>query len=229
MNRTDEIKVLILIISSNDNPVYSEHKEAWRKYMRTNKFIDCFFMEYHDVENMTIRDDTIYLKGVESFSPGIRKKTVDCLDYFLKGAVKYDYIVRTNLSSFWNFDALLRYLGGLQQSNVYAGVVGNHQGISFVSGSGFIMSPDVAKLLVEKRELFNNSNLLDDVEIGQLLANFNVPLTHGSRQDFYSMSMFKDYTFNNDAYHYRIKWDDHSKRSEEPIVMLELLERVLKQ
>jgi hypothetical protein len=219
-------KVLMLIISSNNKPVYRKHKEIWCKYMRTNPSIDCFFIEHHDGET-TKMDNTIYIKGDESHHPGIREKTIECLDYFIKRGINYDYIVRTNLSSVWNFDCLLRHVNTLEKSNVYAGVIGNYGSTRFISGSGMIMSQDVAKLLVKNRVLLNHSNVIDDVDIGYVLGKLNVPLTTGFRHDFYSMSMFKEYTFNKDVYHYRFKWDDRSNRLEEPLVMMKLLEQVI--
>jgi hypothetical protein len=115
----------------------------------------------------------------------------------------------------------------LEKSNVYAGVTGNYGSTRFISGSGMIMSPDVAKLLVKHRHLLNHSNVIDDVDIGYVLGKLNVPLTTGYRHDFYSMSMFKECTFNKDVYHYRFKWDDKSNRLEEPFAMIKLLEQIL--
>jgi len=222
------MKVLILIISSpNLNPVYAAHKEVWGSYMNTNSAIDSFFIEYHPTKDMVVEDNTIYIKGRESYHPGCREKTIHALNFFLNGDNKYDFIIRTNLSSLWNFTALLKYLDTLPKNNLYAGINAKHNSHKFISGAGFIMSPDVARLLVDNRTMLNKSNILDDVDIGFVLEHLNVPFTEGKRYDIYSMNMFNSYVFDDSVYHYRIKWNNSGMRYEEPIVMKKLLDKML--
>jgi hypothetical protein len=222
------MKVLMLVISSPSlNPVYATLKDVWTSYMNTNTAIDSFFIEYHPEKNMAIEGNTIYIKGRESDHPGCREKTIDALDFFLNGDNKYDFIIRTNISSLWNFTALLKYLDTLPKTNVYAGIIGQHKSQRFVSGAGFIMSPDVARRVVDNRAMMNRSNIIDDVDIGFVLGHLNVPFTAGNRYDIYSMNMFNSYVFDNSVYHYRIKWNNTAMRHEEPIVMKKLLDKML--
>lgn len=219
------MKVLMLIISSPSlNSVYASLKEVWASYMNTNSAIDSFFIEYHPEKNMAVEGNTVYIKGRESYHPGCREKTIDALNFFLNSDVKYDYIVRTNISSLWNFTALLKYLETLPKINLYAGIIGRHTSQRFISGAGFIMSPDVAQRVVDNRAMMNISNIIDDVDIGFVLEHLKTPFTAGNRYDICSMNMFNSYVFNKSIYHYRIKWDNPAMRHEEPIIMKKLLD-----
>ena len=164
----------MLIISNECSTLYIKHKELWLKYMNNSPFISCFFIEYHPEKNNIIENNTFYLKGTESYHPGCRDKTIDCFEYFLNSDTKYDYIIRTNLSSLWNFKSLLIYLKCLPKENLYSGVIGTHDGFNFASGSGFIMTPDVVKKIVENRYLCDEYNLIDDVDIAYLLKKIGI-------------------------------------------------------
>jgi hypothetical protein len=53
---------------------------------------------------------TIYVKGNETYIPGILNKTVEAIRAI---GLEYDFVWRTNLSSVLDFDGLLRYCRGL--------------------------------------------------------------------------------------------------------------------
>jgi hypothetical protein len=188
------MKVLVLIISSNTQPIYDEHKKLWLSYMNSNPQLECYFIQYRD-GSQQIEGNTFWLRGNESY-PGILIKTLDTLDFFLKKD-KYDFIFRTNLSSVLNFNQLLKHLETLPKEKVYNGFIGKHINIPFVSGSGIIMSSDVAKLLVENRKMAESVKIIDDVDIGHTLSKCNIPLTLGKRCD--------DLKYYDDVYHYRCK------------------------
>ena len=216
------MKVLILIISSDTDPVYAEHRKVWLSYMNSKKEIECYFIQYRDGPQ-AIEGNTFWLKGKESF-PAIITKTLDSLDYFLKKD-SYDFIVRTNMSSLWNFNALLKYLETLPKEKVYNGAIGKNGSIPFVSGSGFIMSFDVAKLLIENRIIAESVKIIDDVDIGYALNKLGIECSSGKRKDCYYREMYDESTYDSSIYHYRIKWNNPNMRYEEVEVMQKLLNK----
>ena len=211
----------MLIISSDTDPVYEKHRQVWLSYMNSNPQIECYFIQYRDGAQ-EIEGNTFWLQGKESF-PAILNKTLDSLDYFLKN--EYDFIVRSNMSSLWNFNALLKHLETLPHEKVYNGIIGNHKDINFISGSGFIMSPDVARLLLENRQIAEFVNIIDDVDIGYTLDKIGINCSLGKRTDFYSREMYDKSTYDSLTYHYRVKWHNTRMRHEEPGVMQELLSK----
>jgi hypothetical protein len=192
-------KVLMLVIY-NPSPLYDSQRDFWRRYMNSSPHISCYFIVNSNVPEITLDGDTLRIPGTESYE-GIMKKTLDSLEYFL-GHDTYNFIVRTNISSIWDYPKLLTYLQTLPTSNVYAGLPGGtREQMSWVSGSGIVMTPDVCQKLLDARELVLSSAIIDDVVIGYTFERIGVPLTLGERFDVY------DDTINIPAgfYHYRVR------------------------
>jgi hypothetical protein len=124
---------------------------------------------------------TIYVKGEETFIPGILNKTVEAIRAI---GLEYDFVWRTNLSSVLDFDGLLRYCRGLNplpkeglRCVFYAGYTGLadvttnkdiDSNIRFASGSGFLLSREAVQYLIDTEALLRR-DLIDDVAIGALL------------------------------------------------------------
>jgi len=134
---------------------------------------------------------TIYVKGEETFIPGILNKTVEAIRAI---GLEYDFVWRTNLSSVLDFDGLLRYCrgqnhlptvaslkvgpsSGRSKKVFYAGYTGLadvttnkdiDSNIRFASGSGFLLSREAVQYLIENETLLRR-DLIDDVAIGALL------------------------------------------------------------
>jgi hypothetical protein len=110
---------------------------------------------------------TIYVKGEETYIPGILNKTIEAIRAI---GLDYDFVWRTNLSSVLDFDGLIRYCNSiddrvskhrvLYESNkkvLYAGYIGlapieaevdSH--IRFASGSGFLLAREAVQYLLDK-------------------------------------------------------------------------------
>lgn len=104
--------VIVLIIASHNN-IYDSFIALWREKIRLIEQTDViyrFFFVFSD-PSLTVDvlcdevNNSIFCKYDESLEPGIFLKTMAaikyCEDHFI-----YDYILRTNLSSFWNFSIL---------------------------------------------------------------------------------------------------------------------------
>jgi len=207
------MKVLFIIISSNTEPIYAEHKKVWSSYMNSNPDIDSYFIEYRN-EHQALEGNTLFLTGTESFT-NIVKKTIDGIQYFLE-LKDYDFIVRTNLSSVWNFKVLLKHIETLPTNHVYNGVIGKGMGIPFISGAGIIFSRDVANILIKNRNVAEVINVLDDVAIGFIMYTLGITCSWGTRYGE---------QYNEQAYHYRVK-QTNGQREKEPDIMKRILSRI---
>ena len=192
------MKILVLVIASDQSKQYIDMQAVWRSRISPVDF-DVWFVKsmsadmwiwslYSDlksdlknndksVNNIGICEDsrTIFVKQDETFIPGILNKTVVALEYFL-GRHEYTHVWRTNLSSVLDFDGLrLFLLSDVGRRCSYAGFYGvydkiqNHP-IHFVSGAGFLMIREAALYLVANHSLVLSWDIIDDVAIGRLLC-----------------------------------------------------------
>jgi hypothetical protein len=185
--------------------------------MHKHPNITSYFIECDDENVPRVEGDVFYSKGPESFRACILK-TMAAFEYFSNQ--KFDYILRTNLSSLWNYTKLLEFVEHLPRTNVYAGTSGNCDGIPFVSGSGFLLSKDVYDYLIAKKTDVLNINRIDDVDIGKVLTDAKVPRTDLLRTDVETP---------NDAIkpgyiHYRVKMIHGDSRLHEPEIMKQILQ-----
>ena len=85
-------------------------------------------------------------------------KTIFGLEYINK-TYSYKHILRTNLSSFFILDNLIKLNKSLPEANLYAGVTTPH----FISGAGFWMSKDIVEYILNNKNTLNYS--VNDVEV----------------------------------------------------------------
>ena len=223
------MKVLMLVISCDTFPVYKHQRDIWRMYMKSNPTIDCFFIRYSPLTFVSqLTEDTLILRGRERYGT-IFKKTVEAMEYFLSRRL-YDYVVRTNLSSVWDFSNLLIYLATAPRERYYAGQVMTHEasGTPFASGAGFILSSDVARILLANQHIGRSLQEWDDVAVAGVLRASGIPPQPLPRVDFVSL---KHYDEHHDkippgSFHFRMKHHEGylGDRMEEPAMMRRLLQ-----
>ncbi len=200
-----------------------------------------------------IRDSIILGGSPDSYIPGILKKTIDAFAVLLKEP--FDFIVRTNLSSFFILENLVRRLSRFRRTKLYNGIripplTRDHlvEGLSFsgqksseelrrlgkdalhcLSGACIIFSKDViAALVLNRRRL--RYDIIDDVAIGMFLDG-KVLLSRGHRLDAYTCARSISDLHGADKVlakhpHYHIRVRCYGPRDYEPTVMRHLLRKV---
>ncbi|MBS0656388.1 MAG: hypothetical protein JSR46_11475 [Verrucomicrobia bacterium] len=227
----DSLKLLVLIIASDAHPAYIELQNIWRSYMHHDRaHIDAYFIKSDPnlTDPIEVVGDTIYAKGEECYKPCILKKTLQTMEYASKNMSKYDYVLRTNLSSFYVYPRLLEYLKTLPRKNCYAAhalipawdVPPPYSGVPFGSGSGFILSSDLVKKLVSHQQevLKNSANIPDDVLIGDFLHKNSIPVIHTPWHAFSSLDDWlsqKD-SLSTEAFQFRAKGLPTDRKQEDP-------------
>jgi len=155
-----------------------------------------------------IEDQRLVFPGISGWA-GILPTTLSALEYITSN-FDYDFIVRTNVSSYWNVRKLVAVLNEMPKTDLFMGLVGTAEvhgnQLNFVSGAGMIMSRDVVEKI-----LLNHLNLdfsyIDDVAIGILARDLELKLTPGIRQDFSKISTLLARRPNelSENYHFRLR------------------------
>jgi len=200
-------KILILVIASDDKSIYIKEQAFWRSYMNSDPDIKVFFMKLDPnlAENAEVHGDVIYTKGKESYIPGILQKTVSTMEFCLERFGEFDYIFRTNLSSFVDLKKLKEFASKLPKKKCYAGSI---QAGKYCSGSGFFLSKDMVELIVRNMDAVQY-NLIDDVAIGMFMRDQNITMTAAPRVDITSLEKWEHWlkgkAHDPTLFHFRIK------------------------
>lgn len=214
-----KIKTLILIIATDDKPAYREFQKVWESYMNSDpEHFEAYFIraDQNLPAKYQIKKNEIIVKTPEGFAPGIINKTIMSLEALQSRLNEFDYVVRTNLSSFYAYPRLLAFLQSIPKTNVYRGVSlypcelpQEFLQIPFVSGAGIILSKDLAEMLVKEHHAFEKykAELPDDVFIGMFFQKKNITPMQASRSDFPNRAAWQAGKNNlpADAFHFRAK------------------------
>ncbi len=167
------MKILNLIL-------FSESKEynIMRNYIRrinNKQNIEYYFYMYNEEleDEYKIEGDMIYIRGKETFIPGILEKTIKVLE-IMKDR-DYDYIIRSNASTIVNFRLLKEKMEEIKNeiNNDYVGVYKiyiKELDIEFVTGTNIILSKKLVKYIIDNKEKIDYE-LIDDISIGKLMKD----------------------------------------------------------
>ena len=210
-------KNLVLILSSENLPVYKVHKESWRLYMHAfEEDFESYFLQYDDSLDgeFLLEGDTLWMKGKESIIPGCMEKTAKAFKYFSNRKDEFDYIIRPNLSSFIVLPRLKDFLKNKPKTRFYAG----NKIDFFISGACIILSTDLMESISSNNPFFQDyEEDLDDVQIGYfLVGGMSIqPFHHPNHQFIKSCRPKKIAPFiPKEIFHFRIKCPYNRERVE---------------
>ena len=177
-NNNKKFYKIIFVIIASDTDYYNKNKKILNKFMNSNKDVKTFYIYCNK---------NLHFNCNESLRPGILQKTIQAFQYINKH-YNYDYIIRTNLSTFWNINHLLQQIQKLPKEKCLAG----QKCRSFISGTGIILSHDLVNVLINDKNKLNYKNA-DDVEISHYLHNnYNIKYINEPRFDEYKKSIPKN-------------------------------------
>lgn len=222
-------KILVLIIASDDPPFYTKLQEIWRAYMHLDPtHIEAYFIKSNPnlPVNTQLIEDVIWSKTEENLIPGLLNKTISSLEFMQERLIEFDYVLRTNLSSFYNFPQLLNFVKTLPIENCYYGFLWNHRvhGI-FAQGDGIIISTDLAYALIAAKEELWNDSIVDDVRIGMFFSEKNILAKGGKRVVFPTLLDFitKKDKIPSNIFQFRVKNEENKRDTDEITIQMNLL------
>lgn len=196
------MKVLVLIIATDGHP-YTMFEHFWRQYMSIDSTFECYFIKADStIDKNYIDDSIVYIKCEENFN-NIYYKTIETFKMF--NIQSYDYIFRTNLSSFIVFNKYKNWLMTLPNKNVYNGSIKWFSRYPYASGCGFTCTPDVIEVFINSDQL---NYVVDDVSFGKICLENSIKVSTAPLNEIYLDSMedeIKKFDSYECAFHYRLK------------------------
>lgn len=204
------MRILTLVLASDTMPEYLEFQAVWRTYMPAN----CYFYKAHpNLPTDTFLSGDTLMVGMEETFDTIYEKTLKAFEYFAPRLHEYDFVYRTNLSTFTHFPSLIAYCKTLPRTNTCAAVFGG-EGTPrmFPGGSGILMTPDlVQRLLTERPE----KAVQDDVTMGAAFLRWGVHTISFRRGDYENSDRFfiRNWDIAPEAslFSWRLKTEDRTK------------------
>lgn len=187
------ISILNLVLFS-PGPDYDEMYKHTRRFYDTCKNVDTIYYFFDPSIQSPYAYDKLSkilrIRGRETYVPGILHKTVLAFQYVPQLGKKYDYIVRTNISTVVNFHVIneilttnpvdlaggrLSYLSR-EWRDIPAGIDNDrYQGLHYLTGTCILMSKSFfAKVMSLIHKI--DYSVIDDVAIGQLV-HMHLPTT----------------------------------------------------
>lgn len=175
------MRILNLIIASENEPYYPGLMKQWARYMNRHPTIASWFIRYDPrlTTPYQFHENTLWIKGVED-GFHIYDKTAQALQICLSNPAYKDieYVIRTNLSSFYVWERFLDFLGGAPTTRfIGARIITQRDNVPYPSGCGMILSRDVAELWAYNTNTPERSNLSDDWAFGYTLQRNNLEIT----------------------------------------------------
>jgi hypothetical protein len=185
------MKILNLVLYSDNCEYYAKMYEALSGYYKGFSNVTTYFYKYNNniSNNIEIDGDVINIKGIETYIPGILNKTIDALLLFKNNGEyeKYDYIVRSNISSIVNFSLLSKQLE-LSPVEYYGSTNIGHFtldniNVPFASGTNIILSNKGYLTLVNNINLLDRA-FIDDISIAIFFYKLNIKITKTGENRF---------------------------------------------
>jgi hypothetical protein len=162
------IRIAILIISSEEKERWVFEKSIWKQYMNSNKDIDCFFVETDlslPSKAVKLSKNLIQVGCEDGVMKGIFRKTILALQHLEN---KYDFYIRTNLSTFWRFNLLIQSLRSISPKEIF---YGGWAWKDYIAGFAIILNKKACSLLVKDGIKHYDKAGRDDRLIAGILCN----------------------------------------------------------
>jgi hypothetical protein len=150
---------------------------------------------------------TILTQSVEH-SALIGYKTIQAFQFLLEN-YDFDFVFRTNSSSYVDGPLLLKHIRELPSGDVYGGVLGAAPQGPFASGAGILLSKSLVEKVVAEAASWRHG-LIDDVALSELIReriSTPIEITNLSRVQFRTLDEVRNapQKLFDDEYHFRCK------------------------
>jgi len=217
-SQPDNIEILRYIGAGRENLFWKTLNKLWMINQgiqaltggkHSPRLLDIVLRRNQQFESKISQEDSEIVTTVPDLYSLIGMKTIEAFNASIQN-IDFDYIYRTNVSSYVDLAQLNEFIRNKPRSGYYAGAIGTHQGINFASGCGYFLSRDVVNKVLENRDLWDH-NLIDDVSLGKLLTqelNIEVKGVERIDLDTINFNTMQIKSKSQNVFHYRCKATD---------------------
>lgn len=168
-------KAVMLVLASDNMPVYRELRNIYQAYMNENPNIKVLMVYGASTKFERNNSDLVYDDIPENYYPGMITKTMRAIEE-IDETYDYDYLIRTNISTFWDFDRLLQRLDKQPAEKCFTGTLRHcsYKKIAspkYVSGINLVLSRDLVKYIISEKEALLSWDLPEDWALSKVLID----------------------------------------------------------
>ncbi len=219
----DKNKILILVLCSRNylSKISSRAQQSiWRPYISKLNIV-----HFVGDENPTSREVNYISENSKKYLvvntndnyANLAKKTLLAFEKIYED-YEFDYIFRTNTSSYINIEKFEKYIKSNPEKLDYSGVTLKAvEGDNIASGAGIFLSRSNIKRLIDSKTQYDFT-LPDDVAIARTLRSFKIYPQNINRKDLKDVPTPAS-VYNSKEFHYRCRLDPQYHRILEPKLM----------
>lgn len=150
-------KVILLIFASHDAPIYKFFRRIYQQYLDRHPEVKVFFVYGSSGSSLERQPyDLVYSDVKETvMTPHATTKVGRAMEY-IDTNYDYEFLVRTNLSTFWDFERLVKRLDQFPKTRCLAGHLSVFKP-HYITGIAKVLSRDVVKQIVAHQSDINIS------------------------------------------------------------------------
>lgn len=177
-------RCIMLIIATNDTQYFNNCRTVWKRYINLYPTVKVLFVYGKLNTPLEDRDsnDIVYDDIIEHNTFATIQKSLIAMKY-ISCNYSYDYLIKTNLSTFWNLNLIDNLLDKCPKEKCYAG--GHDLSPFFISeplyqiihahlysGVCTILTPDIVELFFKNLAKFSFT-LPDDISLGLFMTDID--------------------------------------------------------
>ena len=171
----EKYKLIILVLASYDYEVYKKLRKVQLEYYNLNPDVRVFMVYGNLPPENPGENDLVFYDIEENYYPGMITKTVRAMKY-IEENYDYDFMLRTNISTFWDFNTLLQRIETMPKENCFTGnlrtcTYKKQKSPSYVAGVNLILSRDLVKKIADNEDIVCSVDLPEDWVLSQYLID----------------------------------------------------------
>jgi hypothetical protein len=168
-------KLIVLVLASHNEEVYRKQRKIYQEYYNVDPDIKVFLIYGNPGPENAHESDLIFPDIEENYYPGMIMKTVKAMD-FVHSNYTYDFLLRTNISTFWDFPRLIDRIKTFSAEKCFTGnfrkcKYKDQQSPNYVAGINLILSYDLVECIVQNQEEVCRPDLPEDWALSQFLID----------------------------------------------------------